>query len=113
MSKVIAYKNNERYSFCHIRFDSKEKVLISFATTPAPSFKIIKLLFGIVPIQTIWEFGLPFDGQNSHDKLIALLAGEKRDSVHHPLDAAIVRLSSCRSCAEAVMALKEVELKAE
>ena len=112
MSKVISYKNNERVSVCQIRFDSGEKVLVSFANTPYPSFKVMKLLFGAIPIGTIWEFGLSAEKKDAYGRLVTMFAGQENPEVTHPLDAAIQKLLSCGSCAEAVMALKEVEIKA-
>ncbi|MBI5640578.1 MAG: hypothetical protein HZA17_09150 [Nitrospirae bacterium] len=111
MSKVIAYKNNERLSFCQIKFDSREKVLVSYASSPAPGIKVIKLLFGIIPLQTIWEFGVAAEDGNGHDRLVAMLTDQDRSRANHPLDAAVLKLLSCRSCREAVSALREAELR--
>ncbi len=114
MSKVIAYENTERVCFCQIRFDSREKVLVSVAAVPVPSIKVIRLLFGIVPYQTIWEFGVPApEGiENSFNKLVGVLNDQKDPRVKHPLDAVIRKLLPCRSCAEAVQTLRQTAASA-
>lgn len=107
MSKVIAYENTERVCFCQIRFDSREKVLVSVAAVPVPGIRVMKLLFGIIPHKTIWGIDVPPDQENAHDKLVAMLTERRGSPVTHPLDAVIHKLLPCRSCAEAVRALRE------
>jgi len=112
VSKVIGYKNNERVSICQIKFSSGEKVLVSFAALPVPSIKIMRLLFGIFPHTTIWEYRVPAGTEEGCDMLIALLADQKSPAVNHPLDAAIRKLLPCMSCAEALEVLQLAEASA-
>ena len=57
MSSVVTYKNTERQCFCQIKFDSGERVLISIASMPVPSVKVIRMGFGgFIPRDTIWEY---------------------------------------------------------
>lgn len=109
MSKVIAYRNTERHCFSQIKFDSRERILISVANTPVHSIKVIKLLAGIIPYKTIWEFSLPEGAANAERKLIALFKDPSDKKVDHPLDAITTRLVSCRSCYEAFLVLQQAE----
>jgi len=108
MSKVVAYKNTDRHCFSQIRFDSRERVLVSVANTPVHSIRIIKLFAGIIPYKTVWEYSL-LDGETAGPaKLISLFADKADKKVDHPLDAVTLRLLSCRSCSEAVRVLQQV-----
>ncbi|MBI5846903.1 MAG: hypothetical protein HZB31_02990 [Nitrospirae bacterium] len=109
MSKVIAYKNTDRHCFSQIRFDSRERILISVANTPVHSIKVIKLLAGIIPYKTVWEYSLPEEETDAHAKLIGLFADKSGKKVDHPLDAITIRLLTCRSCSEAVWFLQQTE----
>lgn len=109
MSKVIAYKNTDQHCFSQIRFDSKERILISVANTPVHSIKVIKLLAGIIPYKTVWEFSLPEGATNGPAKLISLFADQSVKKLDHPLDAITIRLLTCRSCSEAVSVLQQAE----
>jgi hypothetical protein len=130
-SKVIAYKNTDRVCFCQIKFSSRERILISIATVPEHSIKVIKLLAGIIPFKTIWEFNATkAGGKDPHAGLIAMFTdqtapednlsgralnpaseqeGAISNRVKHPLDAIILRLITCRSCDEAVRVLQQAE----
>ena len=111
MSKLIAYKNTDRLCFCQIKFDSREKVLISIASVPQQSIKVIKLLAGIIPYKTIWEFSAagPSDGNDGHDRLLSMFADQAATKVQHPLDSIIIKLLQCRSCDEAFRTLLQAE----
>jgi hypothetical protein len=109
MSKVIAYKNTDRHCFSQIRFDSRERILISVANTPVHSIKIIKLFAGIIPYKTVWEFSLQEGEADGPAKLISLFADKADKKFDHPLDAITVRLLTCRSCGEAAWLLQQAE----
>ena len=110
MSKLIAYKNTDRLCFCQIKFDSREKVLISIANVPQQSIKVIKLLAGIIPYKTIWEFSAgPSDGNDGHNRLLSMFTDQAATKVQHPLDAIIIKLLQCRSCDEASRTLLQAE----
>ncbi len=109
MSKIIAYQNTDRHCFSQIKFDSKERILISVANTPVHSIKVIKLLAGIIPYKTVWEFSLPEGVANAERKLISLFAHQSDKKVDHPLDAITAKLVTCRSCNEAVWVLQQAE----
>ncbi|MDP2158033.1 MAG: hypothetical protein Q8K68_10040 [Nitrospirota bacterium] len=109
MSKIIAYKNTDRHCFSQIRFDSRERILISVATTPVHSIKVIKLLAGIIPYKTVWEFSLPEGVTNGQRKLIALFTDQSDKKSDHPLDAITKKLLTCRSCNEAARVLQQAE----
>src|SRR5512141_2319516 len=109
-SKVIAYKNTDRVCFGQIRFSSGERILISIATVPEHSIKVIKLLAGIIPFKTIWEFtAANAGGKDTHTRLISMFMNNTAPEVKHPLDAIILKLITCRSCDEAVRALQQAE----
>ena len=110
MSKVIAYKNSDRVCFCQIRFDNKERVLVSYANVPEPGFKVIKLLAGIIPFTTIWEYSVTGAGEKeASEKLIEMFTDGKKKGVTHPLDAIILKLAPCKSCKEAARAQQQSE----
>lgn len=109
MSKVIAYKNTDRLCFCQIQFDSKERVLVSVASVPEQSIKVIKLLAGIIPYRTIWEFNSSTAGEKDvHNKLLSMFTDQP---AANPLDAIIIKLIPCRSCNEAASVLMQAEGK--
>lgn len=113
MSKLIAYKNTDRLCFCQIQFDSKERVLVSVASVPEQSIKVIKLLAGIIPYKTIWEFNSSAAGEKDvHNKLLSMFTDQTAAKVQHPLDAIIMKLLHCRSCNEAAGILRQAEEKA-
>lgn len=113
MSKVIAYKNTDRHCFCQIKFNSRERVLVSVASVPGYSIKVIKLLFGIFPYRTIWEYTARATAEKKAQKeLISLCLGQAKHKVDHPLDAIMLRLVACRSCDEAVRTLRLAEQEA-
>ncbi len=113
MSKVIAYKNTDRLCFCQMQFDSKERILVSVANVPGPSIKVIKLLAGIIPTKTIWEFTAETAGEgDAYHKLVEVLREQTGVQSPHSLDAIIKRLLPCRSCREAVRALSQAEEEA-
>ncbi len=113
MSRVIGYKNDGRVSICQIKFDSKEKVLVSVAGLPMPSIRVMTLLLGIIPYRTIWEYSVPAGEGNGYDKLVALVSGQEQREEKHPLDAAIKKLLPCRSCAEAIKVLRQATALAD
>ena len=113
MSKVIAYKNTDRVCCCQIKFDSKEKILVSIASVPEHSIKVIKLMAGIIPLGTIWEFSMKkAGGGDTYDRLISMFIDQDANRIDHPLDAIIAKLLPCRSCDEAVRVLRETEERA-
>lgn len=113
MSKVLAYKNNDRLCFCQIKFDSREKVLVSVASVPQQSIKVIKLFAGIIPYRTIWEFSAgPSGGKADLDRLLSMFTERAARKAKHPLDAIMLQLLQCRSCYEAVRILQRAEAEA-
>ncbi len=110
MSKVTAYQNTDRVCFCHIKFESRERILVSIANVPMPGIKVIKLLFGIIPYKTIWEFTAAGE-KRAHKKMIEMFSDRNSHKAKHPLDAIIVKLAPCRSCGEAIWTLREAEEK--
>ena len=114
MSKVIAYKNTERHCFCQIKFDSRERILVSVASTPGYSIKVFKLIAGIFPLKTIWEYKATASAEKeAHKEMITLLLGRTRGKTDHPLDAIITKLVPCGSCDEAARILRQAEQKAD
>lgn len=110
MSKVIAYKKTERHCFCQIKFDSRERVMVSIANVPDHSIRVIKLVAGIFPLKTLWEYkAAAANEKTAHKELIDLLLGQTGKKADHPLDAIIIKLQSCRSCSEALWALRQAE----
>lgn len=109
-SKVIAYQNTDRVCFCQIKFSSRERILISIASVPEHSIKVIKLLAGLVPYRTIWEFNATkAGGKDPNAGMIAMFTDQTAPEVKHPLDAIILKLVPCRSCNEALHVLQQAE----
>ena len=113
MSKVIAYKNTERHCFCQIKFDSRERILVSVASTPEHSIKVFKLIAGIFPLKTLWEYKAAAAAEkDAHKELVAVLSGQAEKKAAHPLDAIITKLLPCRSCDEAARMLHHAQQEA-
>ena len=118
VSKVTSYRNTERHCFCHIRFSSGERILVSVAGVPWHGIRVMKLLFGIIPFRTIWEYNVRATEQEAaYRELIDLFTGQTGEKADHPLDAVILRLLNCRSCYEAAdmlqCAVQEISHKAD
>ncbi len=113
VSKVTAYKNTDRHCFCQIKFDSRERILVSVAGVPAHGIRVIELLFGVFPYKTIWEYNARAEEQEAaYRELIDLFTGRTGEKACHPLDAIILRLLTCRSCYEAADMLQCAEQEA-
>ena len=65
MAKVVTYANNGRQCFCQIKFESGERILISIAGPPNAGVKIMKLLLGFIPTQTVWEYTAAMAGDST------------------------------------------------
>ena len=98
MGKVVNYANNSRQCFCQIAFESGERVLISIAGPPNAGVKIMKLLFGTIPTQTVWECSAAMAGGfDSYVHQLHLMFPEAK----HPLDSIRDHLLACKSIPEA------------
>ena len=112
MSKVVTYANNKYQCFSQIKLDDGERILISIASAPTPSIKVIRLaFFGLWPIQTIWEYNPTIAG--GYDAYARNLAKMFLDplatELKHPLDILRDRLLPCRSITEAQDSLFHAE----
>jgi hypothetical protein len=97
MAKIVTYANNSRQCFCQIKFESGERVLISIAGSPNAGVKIIRLLLGFIPTQTIWECSaLMAGGFDSYVHKLHVMFPELK----HPLDSIRDHLLTCRSIPE-------------
>ena len=100
MSSVVIYQNTEEQCFCQIKFDSGERVLISIASTPVPSTKVVRMtLRGLVPRETIWKYTAVMAGSGA-DYAQNLMTMFNRGTVNHPLDDIKDALLQCRSIDE-------------
>ena len=100
---VTHYANNKFTCCCSIKLANGERVFISIASAPTPSVKIQKMaLFGIVPVQTIWEYNPVMAG--GYDayvrKTMRMFQDPLADEPKHPLDILRDRLLPCRSISE-------------
>ena len=114
MSKVVSYKNDKYRSFCQIKFDNGERILISIASIPEPSIKVLRLsLGGFLPTGSIWEFNPTMAGGYSEyiQKIVDMFVELPllQDEVKHPLDAIRDKLLPCKSIDEARHLLLELE----
>ena len=121
MGEVITYANNDHMCFCQIKLQNGERILISIASAPTPSIKIVKLgLLGLLPKQTIWEYNPTMAG--GYDAYVRKTAkmflpifsedgkNTKSNSIH-PLDVLRDLLLPCYSVSEARDLLLEAEHK--
>ena len=87
--------------------------MISIASVPEYSIKVIKLIFGIFPYKTIWEYSAKATTEKkAHEELINLCLGQTGKKAAHPLNAIIIKLLACKSCTEAGMLLRKAEQEA-
>lgn len=101
--KVTHYANNKYMCCCSIKLGSGERVLISIATAPTPSVKIVKMgPFGIFPVQTIWEYNPTMAGGYDayFQKMMMMFQDPLAKEPKHPLDTLRDRLLPCKSIAE-------------
>jgi len=112
MSEVVTYKNTKYQCFCQIKFDSGERVLISIASLPKPSVKILRLFFGFVPIQTIWEYNPTMAGEYYAyvRNMMEMFPPDPNGSIE-PLDVIRDTLLQCESIDEARITLLSCESK--
>ncbi|MGH7960829.1 MAG: hypothetical protein ACRERD_03245, partial [Candidatus Binatia bacterium] len=103
VSEVVAYANNKYQCFSQIKLDSGERVLISIASAPTPSVKVMKLgFFGLWPVQTVWEYNPTMAGGYDAylQKMMKMFQGPAAGEPKHPLDVLRDRLLPCKSIAE-------------
>ena len=106
MAKVVTYANNSSQCFCQIKFESGDRVLISIAGPPNAGVKIMKLLFGIIPTETIWECTAAMAGGfDSYVHKLHLMFPELK----HPLDSIRDHLLTCKSIPEARDSLLKIQ----
>lgn len=88
MSEVINYANNKLQCFCQIKLDSGERVLISIASLPSPTIKLLSLgRFGLWPKETIWEYSSEEAGDvDAYIRDIMSILDVDTEEVKHPLD---------------------------
>ena len=111
MSSVVTYQNTDRRCFCQIRFTSGERVLISIATSPMPTVKIIRMGFGgLLPRGAIWEYKATMAGTADAyaQNLMKMFPPDSGRPVH-PLDLIRDALLSCCSIDECRRALASRE----
>lgn len=114
MGKVVTYANNNYLCYCQIKFENGEIVLISIVTVPTPSVKIKKLIFfGLLPIQTIWEYDPKMAGGYEHyiRNMMIMFQEPSAVDLKHPLDILRDRLLPCKSISEVRDSLFEAESK--
>jgi len=112
MSEVITYANNKYQCFCQIKLPSRDRVLISIASAPTPSVKIVKLgLLGLWPVQTIWEYNpIMAGGYEAYlRKMMMMFQDPASQEPKHPLDILRDRLLPCKSISEVRDSLLEAE----
>jgi len=112
MGKVVTYKNNKYQCFCQIKLDNGEKVLISIASAPTPSIKLMKLGFlGMWPIQTIWEYNPTMAGGYDAyvQKMMKMFQDPLAVELKHPLDILRDRILPCKSISEVRDSMLEAE----
>jgi hypothetical protein len=92
MSEVITYKNSGEGSFCQVKLDSGEHVLISIAQTGIKLFQLG--LAGLVPTSTLADWSIA--EIPSAIRVFADLDAPQKP----PLDAIRDRILQCRSTSD-------------
>ncbi len=106
LAQVVTYANNSSQCFCQLKFESGERVLISISGPPNAGVKVMRLLLGIIPTETILECSAAtVGGFDGYIHRLQLMFPELK----HPLDSFRDRLLPCKSIAEA----KDLLLAAE
>ena len=103
MGEVVAYANNKAQCFCQVKLDSGERVMVSIASMPTPSIKVIRLgLLGLLPKETIWEYSAAAAGGTDTyvRNLMQMMTDLSANEPQHPLDAFRDRLLSLKSIAQ-------------
>jgi hypothetical protein len=109
MAQVVTYANNSSQCFCQLKFESGERLLISIAGPPRAGVKVMKLLLGMVPTETVWECSAAAAGGfDAYVHRLQLMFPEAK----HPLDSFRDRLLPCKSIAEAKQSLIAAERSA-
>lgn len=109
MAQVVTYANNSSQCFCQLKFESGERVLISFAGPPSAGVKVMKLLLGVIPTETVWECSAATSGGfDGYIHRLQLMFPEAK----HPLDSFRDHLLPYKSIAEAKEFLLATERKA-
>ena len=102
-ARVVTYANTSRQCFCQLKLTSGERILISIASQPTPSTKVLKLkMGGFVPGPTIWEYNaLMAGGYEAYVENLMIMFAEEMPAdpakPRHPLDAICDALSHCTS----------------
>jgi hypothetical protein len=105
-ARIVTYANNSRECFCQLKLASGERILISIASQPTPSTKVLKLkMGGLVPGPTIWEYNaLMAGGYETYVENSMVMFAEEMlsdpNNPRHPLDAICEALSHCTSIDE-------------
>ena len=112
MSEVIVYANSVLRSYCQIKLDSGERVLISILSNRKAGVKVMKLsLFGFWPTATLWEYTPTKAGgeETFFQNMIAMFPDTLSAERRHPLDIVCERLLLCKSTAEVRTSLQQAE----
>ena len=91
MAKIITYRHDREYGYCHIKLDSGERVLLSEAVD---YIKIFKLFLGFIPIETIWRWHRTNDPKGP---IIKIMNKYPEDNFFDPF---VKEIQKCRSINE-------------
>ena len=111
MGEVVNYKNTDTQCFCQLKLESGERVLISIAAVPKPSIKVSKLLLGIIPFKTIWEYNPTMAGgyRAYVENLMSMFLEAEQGENIQPLDTIRNKLLPCTSSRDVLHVLLESE----
>lgn len=86
-----------------VKFDSGERVLISIASVPTPSLKVMRMaLRGLIPRQTIWEYNATMaGGPDAYVRGLMRMFPPDPNGPIHPLDIIRDTLLRCSSINDA------------
>ena len=102
MSQVITYANNRFQCFCQVKLDDGERVMVSIASSPSPTIKLLRLgRLGLLPKETLWEWGAEqAGGVDAYVRDVVRVLSIGPGELEHPLDSFRDRLLSFKSIGE-------------
>lgn len=99
--KITYSKDQPAGTFCQLKLDSGERILISIAQT---GLKIYKLsFFGFFPTKVLWEL-------DDVKELVKIFVDVEKPFTH-PLDNIIDYLNDCKNIDEAIRKLNNKKIK--
>ena len=114
MSSIVRERDDGSQCWCEILFDSGERVLISIASAPTASIKVMRLVFaGLIPVKTVWELTpAKVGGHKAYVSCFMRMFLINEGKLQRPLKAIRNVLLRCSSIENAYKMLSALEAQA-